>query len=98
VSSGEAMGRAHHLMSAGAPGPARSGSATGRLSDYHCSVRAKVSGQMSDEVASHLTGIIESMRGFLAAMMDLEMGRHAADPAASNFIAGNLPEPAMPKY
>ena len=53
---------------------------------------------MSDEVASHLTGIIESMRGFLAAMMDPEMGRHAADPAASNFIAGNPQELAMPKY
>src|SRR2546427_10972852 len=53
---------------------------------------------MSDEVASHLTGIIESMRGFLAAMMDPEMGRHAADPAASNFIAGNPQELAMPQY
>src|SRR6266516_2433080 len=61
-------------------------------------VRAKVSGRMSDEVARHLTGIIESMSGFLAAMMDPEMGRHAADPAASNFIAGNPQELAMPQY
>jgi len=53
---------------------------------------------MSDEVARHLSGIIESMRGFLAAMMDPEMGRHAADPAASNFIAGNPQELAMPQY
>src|SRR6266568_938696 len=53
---------------------------------------------MSDEVARHLTGIIESMSGFLAAMMDPEMGRHAADPAASNFIAGNPQELAMPQY
>ena len=53
---------------------------------------------MSDEVASHLTGIIESMSGFLAAMLDPEMGRHAADPAASNFIAGNPQELASPKY
>jgi len=53
---------------------------------------------MSDEVASHLTGIIESMSGFRAAMLDPEMGRHAADPAASNFIAGNPQELASPKY
>src|SRR5438093_932159 len=53
---------------------------------------------MSDEVASHLTGIIESMSGFLAAMLDPEMGRHAADPAASNFIAGNPQELASPRY
>ena len=53
---------------------------------------------MSDEVASHLTGIIESMSGFLAAMLDPEMGRHAADPAASNFIAGNPQELASPEY
>ena len=53
---------------------------------------------MSDEVARHLSGIIESMRGFLAAMMDPEMGRHAADPAVSNFIAGNPQELAMPQY
>src|SRR6266568_7445464 len=53
---------------------------------------------MSDEVARHLSGIIESMSGFLAAMMDPEMGRHAADPAASNFIAGNPQELAMPQY
>ncbi len=38
------------------------------------------------------------MRGFLAAMMDPEMGRHAADPAASNFIAGNPQELALPQY
>jgi aspartate aminotransferase len=53
---------------------------------------------MSDEVASHLTGIIESMSGFLAAIMDPEMGRHAADPTASNFIAGNPQELASPQY
>ena len=53
---------------------------------------------MSDEVAHHLTGISESMRGFLAAVMDPEMGRHAADPAASNFIAGNPQELALPEY
>src|SRR5438132_3591709 len=53
---------------------------------------------MSDELARHLTGISESMRGFLAAIRDPEMGRHAADPAASNFIAGNPQELAMPKY
>ncbi len=53
---------------------------------------------MSDEVAHHLTGINESMRGFLAAVMDPEMGRHAADPAASNFIAGNPQELALPEY
>src|SRR5207247_554560 len=38
-------------------------------------VRAKVSGQMSDEVASHLSGIIRSMSGFLAAIMDPDIGR-----------------------
>ena len=53
---------------------------------------------MSDEVARHFTGINESMRGFLAAVMDPEMGRHAADPAASNFIAGNPQELALPQY
>ena len=53
---------------------------------------------MSDEVASHLTGIMESMRAFLAALMDPEMGRHAADPEASNFIAGNPQELALPQY
>ena len=53
---------------------------------------------MSDEVAGHLTGIIRSMSGFLAAIMDPEMGRHAADPAASNFIAGNPQELAPRKY
>jgi aspartate aminotransferase len=53
---------------------------------------------MSDEVARHLTGINESMQGFLAALMDPEMGRHAADPAASNFIAGNPQELALPQY
>jgi aspartate aminotransferase len=53
---------------------------------------------MSDEVASHLTGVIASMSGFLAAIMDPEMGRHAADPAASNFIAGNPQELASPEY
>jgi len=53
---------------------------------------------MSDEVASHLTAINESMRGFLAALLDPEMGRHAADPEASNFIAGNPQELAMPEY
>ncbi|HAF18532.1 MAG TPA: aminotransferase [Gemmatimonadetes bacterium] len=53
---------------------------------------------MSDEVARHLTGIIASMSGFLAAIMDPEMGRHAADPAASNFIAGNPQELASPEY
>jgi aspartate aminotransferase len=53
---------------------------------------------MSDEVAGHLTGIIQSMSGFLAAIMDPEMGRHAADPAASNFIAGNPQELAPRKY
>jgi aspartate aminotransferase len=53
---------------------------------------------MSDEVAGHLTGIIQSMSGFLAAIMDPEMGRHAADPAASNFIAGNPQELASRKY
>src|SRR5947208_12317739 len=53
---------------------------------------------MSDEVASHLSGIIRSMSGFLAAIMDPEIGRHAADPAASNFIAGNPQELAMPQY
>ena len=46
---------------------------------------------MSGEVASHLSGIIRSMAGFLAAIMDPEIGRHAADPAASNFIAGQPP-------
>jgi aspartate aminotransferase len=30
--------------------------------------------------------------------MDPEMGRHAADPAASNFIAGNPQELALPQY
>ncbi len=53
---------------------------------------------MSDEVASHLAGIIESMGGFLAAIMDPEMGRHVADPAASNFIAGNPQQLASPQY
>ena len=53
---------------------------------------------MSDEVAGHITGIIQSMSGFLAAIMDPEMGRHAADPAASNFIAGNPQELASRKY
>ncbi len=53
---------------------------------------------MSDEVASHLSGIIDSMGGFLAAIMDPEIGRHTADPAASNFIAGNPQEPASPEY
>jgi aspartate aminotransferase len=53
---------------------------------------------MSDEVARHLTAINESMRGFLAALMDPEMGRHAADPAASNFIAGNPQALALPEY
>jgi aspartate aminotransferase len=53
---------------------------------------------MSDEVASHLTGIIESMGGFLAAIMDPEIGRYAADSAASNFIAGNPQELASPEY
>jgi aspartate aminotransferase len=53
---------------------------------------------VSDEVASHLSGIIHSMRGFLAAIMDPEIGRHAADPAASNFIAGNPQELASPEY
>jgi aspartate aminotransferase len=53
---------------------------------------------MSDEVAGHLTEIIQSMSGFLAAIMDPEMGRHAADPAASNFIAGNPQELASRKY
>jgi aspartate aminotransferase len=38
------------------------------------------------------------MRGFLAAIMDPEIGRHAADPAASNFIAGNPQELASPEY
>ncbi|TMB95717.1 MAG: aminotransferase, partial [Chloroflexi bacterium] len=53
---------------------------------------------MSDEVASHLSGIIHSMGGFLAAIMDPELRRHAADPAASNFIAGNPQELASPEY
>src|SRR5437867_7832470 len=53
---------------------------------------------MSDEVASHLSGIIHSMGGFLAAIMDPEIRRHAADPAASNFIAGNPQELASPEY
>src|SRR5438094_7915391 len=53
---------------------------------------------MSDEVARHLGGIIHSMGGFLAAIMDPEIGRHAADPAASNFIAGNPQELALPRY
>ena len=53
---------------------------------------------MSDEVARHLSGVIESMSGFLAAMLDPEMGRHAADPTASNFIAGNPQELALPQY
>ena len=53
---------------------------------------------MSDEVASHLSGIIDSMGGFLAAIMDPEIGRHAADPAVSNFIAGNPQELVSPDY
>src|SRR5438445_10858843 len=53
---------------------------------------------MSDEVASHLSGVIHSMGGFLAAIMDPEIARHAADPAASNFIAGNPQELASPEY
>src|SRR5437867_8589990 len=53
---------------------------------------------MSDEVASHLSGISHSMAGFLAAITDPEIGRHAADPAASNFIAGNPQELASPEY
>ncbi|TMB79412.1 MAG: aminotransferase class I/II-fold pyridoxal phosphate-dependent enzyme [Chloroflexi bacterium] len=53
---------------------------------------------MSDEVASHLSGIIHSMGGFLAAIMDPELRRRAADPAASNFIAGNPQELASPEY
>jgi len=53
---------------------------------------------MSDEVARHVGGIIHSMGGFLAAIMDPEIGRHAADPAASNFIAGNPQELASPEY
>ncbi len=53
---------------------------------------------MSDEVAGHLTAIIQSMSGFLAAIMDPEMGRNAADPAASNFIAGNPQELASRNY
>ena len=53
---------------------------------------------MSDEVASHLSEVIHSMGGFLAAIMDPEIARHAADPAASNFIAGNPQELASPEY
>lgn len=53
---------------------------------------------MSDEVAGHLTGIIQSMSGFLAAIMDPETARHAGDPAASNFIAGNPQELASREY
>jgi len=53
---------------------------------------------MSDEVAGHLNGIIRSMGGFLTAIMDPEMGRHAADPAACIFIAGNPQELALPEY
>jgi aspartate aminotransferase len=53
---------------------------------------------MSDEVASHLSEVIHSMGGFLAAIMDPEIGRHAGDPAASNFIAGNPQELASPEY
>src|SRR2546428_10170557 len=61
-------------------------------------VRAKVSGQMSDEVASAPRGIIRSRSGVLAEIFDPEIGRHAADPAASNFIAGNPQELASPEY
>jgi len=53
---------------------------------------------VSDEVASHLTAISESMRGFLAALMDPEVSRHADDPATSNFIAGNPQELPLPQY
>ena len=53
---------------------------------------------MSNEVASHFSGIIDSMGGFLAAIMDPEIGRYAADSAASNFIAGNPQELASPEY
>ena len=53
---------------------------------------------MSDEVASHLGEIIHSMGGFLAAIMDPDIRRHAADPAACNFIAGNPQELASPEY
>src|SRR5881296_1011941 len=53
---------------------------------------------MSDEVASHLSEVIHSMGGLLAAIMDPELRRYAADPAASNFIAGNPQELASPEY
>src|SRR3989441_6696458 len=53
---------------------------------------------MSDEVASRRSGNTHSMGGFLAAIMYPAIGRHAADPAASNFIAGNAQELASPEY
>jgi aspartate aminotransferase len=48
--------------------------------------------------SSSLARITESLRPFLAGMLDPEVQRAVADPEACDFLVGNPEEPALPGY